>query len=56
MTAFLWPVTCPQDGSEVTLVNSVSQRTQMVSVVACTHCRRQWTVSAQMRFHEGSSR
>lgn len=43
------PLSCPQCGSDVRLVNSTSNGLLAVTVVACCDCNRQWSIEARVR-------
>lgn len=57
MTVFGLPVSCPQCGGTMELVNASVQGpheglgTSGVAVLGCECCGRQWTVSMQLRPH-----
>lgn len=50
MIAITCPITCLACGGSIHLDQSVSHAgTETISLVTCLECRREWTVSAQMR-------
>lgn len=55
MTLFTLPLSCPTDGSDVSLVNARSNGLLAVAIVECATCMREFEVTARLLPH-GPSR
>lgn len=50
MTLFTAPISCLACGADLALTQSVAHRgSSSISLLTCPECKRQWSVSAQMR-------